>query len=91
MDNVFIGTGTIIMPNVKIGPNAIIAAGSVVTKDVEENVKECFRQGYDNPKKYILSTGCGIPIDSPVENIDAFMAAGRKYGKWPLNPDLFKQ
>lgn len=37
MDNVFIGTGSIIMPNVKIGPNAIIAAGSVVTKDVEED------------------------------------------------------
>ena len=37
MDNVFIGTGTIIMPNIKIGPNAIIAAGSVVTKDVPEN------------------------------------------------------
>jgi len=37
MDNVFIGTGTIIMPNIKIGPNAIIAAGSVITKDVEEN------------------------------------------------------
>ena len=37
MDNVFIGTGSIIMPNIKIGPNAIIAAGSVVTKDVPEN------------------------------------------------------
>lgn len=37
MDNVFIGTGTIIMPNIKIGPNAIIAAGSVITKDVEPN------------------------------------------------------
>lgn len=58
-------------------------------KDVEENVKACFRQGYDNPKGYLLSTGCGIPIDSPLENIDAFMAAGRKYGKWPLNPELF--
>lgn len=37
MDNVFIGTGSIIMPNVRIGPNAIVAAGSVVTKDVKEN------------------------------------------------------
>lgn len=37
MDNVFIGSNTTILPNVKIGPNAIIAAGSVVTKDVEEN------------------------------------------------------
>ena len=34
MDNVFIGLGSKILPGVRIGPNAIIAAGSVVTKDV---------------------------------------------------------
>ena len=33
-DNVFIGANSTIMYNVKIGPNAIVAAGSVVTKDV---------------------------------------------------------
>lgn len=33
-DNVFVGHGAIILRNVKIGKNAIIAAGSVVTKDV---------------------------------------------------------
>ena len=37
MDNVFIGSNTTILPNVKIGPNVIIAAGSVVTKDIPEN------------------------------------------------------
>lgn len=37
MDNVFIGSNSTILPNIKIGPNAIIAAGSVVTKDVKEN------------------------------------------------------
>ena len=31
-----IGAGSIIMYNTKIGPNAIVAAGSVVTKDVPE-------------------------------------------------------
>lgn len=36
-DNVFIGCNTTILPGVKIGPNAVIAAGSVVTKDVEPN------------------------------------------------------
>ena len=36
-DNVFIGCNTTILPGVKIGPNAVIAAGSVVTKDVKEN------------------------------------------------------
>lgn len=37
MDNVFIGSNATILQNVKIGPNAIIAAGSIVTKDVPEN------------------------------------------------------
>lgn len=35
-DNVFIGAYSTIMYNVKIGPNAIVAAGSVVTKDVQK-------------------------------------------------------
>lgn len=35
-DNVFIGANSTIMYGVRIGPNAIIAAGSVVTKDVPE-------------------------------------------------------
>lgn len=33
-DNCFIGIGAIVMPNTTIGPDAIVAAGSVVTKDV---------------------------------------------------------
>ena len=33
-----IGANSRIMPNVKIGPNAIVAAGSLVTKDVPEGV-----------------------------------------------------
>lgn len=33
-DNVFVGVNTIILPDVKIGSNSIIGAGSVVTKDV---------------------------------------------------------
>ena len=37
MDNVFIGTNSTILGGVRIGPNAIVAAGAVVTKDVPEN------------------------------------------------------
>ncbi len=35
--NVWIGAGAMIMPGVTIGENAIVAAGSVVTKDVAAN------------------------------------------------------
>jgi maltose O-acetyltransferase len=34
---VFIGAGSIILPNVRIGSDVIIAAGAVVTKDVPDN------------------------------------------------------
>jgi acetyltransferase-like isoleucine patch superfamily enzyme len=37
-DDVMIGAHSVILPGTKIGPNAIIGAGSVVTKDVPEGV-----------------------------------------------------
>jgi len=37
-DNVWIGGGVIILPGVKIGKNTIIGAGSVVTKNIPQNV-----------------------------------------------------
>lgn len=36
-DNVMIGANSVVLYNTKIGPNAIVAAGSVVTKDVPPN------------------------------------------------------
>ncbi len=36
-NNVFIGSQTIVLPNVKIGNNVVIGAGSVVTKDIPDN------------------------------------------------------
>ncbi|MBQ9948391.1 MAG: sugar O-acetyltransferase [Oscillospiraceae bacterium] len=37
-NNVWIGTGTIVLGGVTIGDNAVIGAGSVVTKDIPPNV-----------------------------------------------------
>ena len=37
MDNCFIGINSVIMHGVRIGPNVIVAAGSVVTRDCEPN------------------------------------------------------
>lgn len=50
-DNCMIGINSIILPNIKIGPNSIIGAGSVVTKDVPENTVYA-----GNPARYICST-----------------------------------
>ena len=37
-ENVWIGAGVVIMPGVRIGKNSVIGGGSIVTKDVPENV-----------------------------------------------------
>jgi acetyltransferase-like isoleucine patch superfamily enzyme len=37
LDNCFIGSNSIILPDVEIGPNSIVGAGSVVVKDVSPN------------------------------------------------------
>lgn len=66
MDNVFIGSGSIILSNVRIGPNAIVAAGSLVNKDVPEGAIVG-----GNPAKVIGSyyelfekrKNCPYPID----------------------------
>lgn len=50
LDNCFIGDSAIILPNVKIGPNAIVGAGSVVTKDIPPEVVAA-----GNPAKVISS------------------------------------
>jgi acetyltransferase-like isoleucine patch superfamily enzyme len=37
-DNVWIGRGAVILPGVTIGQNSVIAAGSIVTRDIPANV-----------------------------------------------------
>lgn len=41
-NNVFIGTGAVIVGKIKIGDNVIVAANSVVTKDVPD---DCYALG----------------------------------------------
>lgn len=54
-NNVWIGNNVIILKGVTIGDNAIIAAGSVVTKDVKENTAVA-----GNPAKIIKRNVCPV-------------------------------
>jgi len=54
--------------------------------DVHDAIKACLKKAWDNPGGFIISTGCDIPIDAPIENIDYFMKAVRTYAKYPLDP-----
>lgn len=47
--------------------------------EIDEAVLDCLDKARDCPCGYIVSTGCDIPLNAPVENIDRFMQAVRKY------------
>ncbi|AUF96449.1 acyltransferase [Pseudomonas shirazensis] len=50
-DNCFVGHGAIVMPRVTIGPDSVVAAGSVVTKDVPPGTVVG-----GNPARFICTT-----------------------------------
>jgi uroporphyrinogen decarboxylase len=71
-----------------VDPVNILRSGT--PDDVRQNVRECFAKAWDNPKGYIIGTGCDTPLTAPLENSLAFMEEARKCAKYPLNPDNFK-
>lgn len=63
-----------------VDPVDVMLLGTVddVNTSVKQNINDCW--GAENG--YILSTGCDIPVNAPLENVFAFMDAARKYGSW---------
>lgn len=51
-------------------------------KSINTSVKECINKGIDSPKGYILSTGCQIPMNTPIDKVKMFMAAADRYGQY---------
>jgi uroporphyrinogen decarboxylase len=70
-----------------IRPTAAMYLGT--PDDVRANARECLAKAWDTPKGYILGLGCGLPIDTPPENIHALVNAAREFGQWPLDPARF--
>jgi acetyltransferase-like isoleucine patch superfamily enzyme len=61
-DDVFIGPGAIIMPNVTIGHGAVVTSGSVVTRSVAPLTMV---QG--NPAQPIARCGVPLGLDTPIK------------------------
>ena len=74
---------------VEVSQKKVIIRGNVATelflegtkKQIEAAVKECIDIAAKD-SGYILSSGCAIPLNTPIENIRYFMEAGRKYGRY---------
>lgn len=69
-----------------IDPVAIICNGN--REMIEKEAIRCLRAGRKCEKGFILTPGCNLPLNTPDENIDAFMDAGRKYSRKIMKGDL---
>lgn len=78
-----VGDKVCLMGNVR--PIETVMRGT--REQILAEAKECLRKAYDNPKGFILSTGCQIPVGTPPENIIALMDAARTYGRMPIEPE----
>lgn len=60
-------------------------------EEIRREARECIIKCYDNPKGFVLSTGCQIPIGTPVGNVIALMDAARDYGAYPIDIEKLKR
>ncbi len=62
-----------------IDPGSTIYLGS--KEDVVNECKKAIEYASDNPKGFILASGCEIPLESKKENVKAIVEASEAYGK----------
>lgn len=76
-----IGHQTKIMGNVD--PGGIVYAGN--PNEVRVGVLKGILEAYDSPKGYVVMSGCSLPVETPLENIEAMMDIVREVG-YPVDP-----
>lgn len=71
-----------------IDPATIMYSGK--PKEVREEVIKCVQRAWDSPKGYVIMSGCSLPVETPVENIEAMMDAAREIG-YPITMEKLNQ
>ena len=69
-----LGDQMVIMGNVD--PMAVLCQESPDL--VAEKVKACYAKGKYSPKGFILRSGCGVPYNTPIENIKTYLQVARE-------------
>jgi uroporphyrinogen decarboxylase len=77
-----IGNRVRLMGNVS--PSEIMLQGTPA--QVRDAVRQCVWKAHDNPKGFILASGCSLPVETPFQNIDAMLDAVREIG-WPVHAE----
>ncbi len=68
-----------------VSPSEGTLKGNPMT--IKGMVRDCIMKAADNPKGFVLATGCEVPINTPHENMVAFLDAGRQLARLPVRQD----
>ena len=67
-----------------VDPSSVMYAGT--REEVRRATIDCVKQGYRCPKGYGIMSGCGLPVETPIQNIDAMIDTAREIG-YPVTDD----
>ncbi len=70
-----------------VDPGVIMYSGTPL--EVRQETLKCMLDGYDSPKGFMVMSGCSLPVDTPLENIQAMMDTVREIG-YPVCPDKLR-
>lgn len=70
-----------------VHPSAVMLQGTPA--DVRRATFACLREAHDNPKGFIVASGCSLPTETPFANIHAMLETVREVG-WPVRSELLE-
>ncbi len=80
-----VGDKVRLMGNIK--PSEVMLQGT--PQEVRGAVFGCVRKAYDNPRGYIVASGCSLPTETPFANIHEMLDAVRQIG-YPIDSGSFE-
>lgn len=67
-----------------VDPGGVVYCGT--PWDVRLKILECIAECYDSPRGYTPMSGCSLPVETPLENVQAMMDTVREVG-YPVLPE----
>lgn len=71
-----------------VDPSTIMYLGK--PSEVRKKTLECIQSGFESPKGFMVMPGCGLPVETPLVNIDAMMDTAREVG-WPITHEKIER
>lgn len=71
-----------------VDPSNVMYAGT--HEEIRKAVVKCVLEGYDSPKGFTLMSGCSLPVETPLENIQVMMDTAREIG-YPVDPEKLQK